>query len=109
VIEKEAAFLRLAEDRFYNKYALHNHPLTSLLPHLIEPIISHRCVPRFPCIVITGKGQPDVATRLFLKKLKAELKIPILGLFDSDPWGEQEDPHGGSEAEKKGEHDGGDG
>ena len=36
--------MRIAEDRFYNKYR---------------------------CIVITAKGQPDVATRLFLKKLKA--------------------------------------
>ena len=36
LVEKDAAFMRLAEDRFYNKY---------------------------PCIIITGKGQPDVATR----------------------------------------------
>ena len=35
--------MRLAEDRFYNK---------------------------FPCIIITGKGQPDVATRMFLRRLK---------------------------------------
>ena len=60
LVEKEAAFMRIAEDRFYNKYR---------------------------CIVITAKGQPDVATRLFLRKLKAQLKIPILGLFDSDPYG----------------------
>lgn len=60
LVEKEAAFMRIAEDRFYNKY---------------------------PCIVITAKGQPDVATRLFLKKLKTELKLPVLGLVDSDPYG----------------------
>ena len=60
LVEKDAAFMRLAEDRFYNKYA---------------------------CIIITAKGQPDVATRLFLKKLKDTLKIPILGLVDSDPYG----------------------
>lgn len=60
LVEKDAAFMRLAEDRFYNKY---------------------------PCIIITAKGQPDVATRLFLKKLKTTLKIPILGLVDSDPYG----------------------
>ena len=60
LIEKEAAYMRLAEDRFYNKY---------------------------PCIVITAKGQPDVATRLFLKKVKTELDIPVLGLVDSDPYG----------------------
>ncbi|PXF45475.1 DNA topoisomerase 6 subunit A [Gracilariopsis chorda] len=60
LVEKDAAFMRLAEDRFYNKY---------------------------PCIIITAKGQPDVATRLLLKKLKDTLKIPILGLVDSDPYG----------------------
>jgi len=60
LVEKEAAFMRLSEDRFYNTY---------------------------PCIVITGKGQPDVATRMFLKKVKETLKIPVLALVDSDPYG----------------------
>lgn len=60
LVEKDAAFMRLAEDRFYRKY---------------------------PCIIITAKGQPDVATRLFLKKLRSVLNIPILGLVDSDPYG----------------------
>jgi meiotic recombination protein SPO11 len=36
LVEKDAAFMRLAEDRFYNSY---------------------------PCIIITAKGQPDVASR----------------------------------------------
>eukprot|EP00882_Tetradesmus_deserticola_P019761 GHRQ01021298.1.p5 GENE.GHRQ01021298.1~~GHRQ01021298.1.p5 ORF type:complete len:126 (+),score=39.81 GHRQ01021298.1:490-867(+) len=52
--------MRLAEDRFYNDY---------------------------PSIIITAKGQPDVATRLFLRKLKLTLKIPVLALVDSDPYG----------------------
>uniref|UniRef100_A0A7R9VR90 DNA topoisomerase 6 subunit A n=1 Tax=Chlamydomonas euryale TaxID=1486919 RepID=A0A7R9VR90_9CHLO len=60
LVEKDAAFMRLAEDRFYNTY---------------------------PCIILTAKGQPDVATRLFLRKLKTELNIPVLGLVDSDPYG----------------------
>jgi meiotic recombination protein SPO11 len=60
LVEKDAAFMRLSQDRFYRKY---------------------------PCIIITAKGQPDVATRLFLKRLRAELNIPILGLVDSDPYG----------------------
>jgi meiotic recombination protein SPO11 len=42
---------------------------------------------RYPCIIITAKGQPDIATRMFLKRLKEELKIPVLGLVDSDPYG----------------------
>ncbi|WIA17427.1 hypothetical protein OEZ85_014279 [Tetradesmus obliquus] len=60
LVEKDAAFMRLAEDRFYNDY---------------------------PSIIITAKGQPDVATRLFLRKLKLSLKIPVLALVDSDPYG----------------------
>ena len=31
--------------------------------------------------------QPDVATRLFLRKLKQTLRIPVLALVDSDPYG----------------------
>ncbi|KAH9735539.1 DNA topoisomerase 6 subunit A [Citrus sinensis] len=60
LVEKDAAYIRLAEDRFYN---------------------------RFPCIIVTAKGQPDVATRLFLRKMKMELKLPVLALVDSDPYG----------------------
>ena len=60
LVEKDAAFMRLAEDRFYNKY---------------------------PCIIITAKGQPDVATRLFISKVKRELKLPVLALVDADPYG----------------------
>ncbi|MHA1506484.1 MAG: hypothetical protein ACTSR0_04765 [Candidatus Asgardarchaeia archaeon] len=60
LVEKDAAFLRLAEDRFYEKY---------------------------PCIIITGKGQPDIATRMFVKKLQRTLNLPVLGFVDSDPYG----------------------
>jgi len=60
LVEKEAAYMRMAEDRFYHKY---------------------------PCIIITAKGQPDVATRMFLSRITSELKIPVLGLVDSDPYG----------------------
>lgn len=62
LVEKDAAFMRLAEDRFYNTY---------------------------PCVIVTAKGSPDVATRQFLKRVKETLKIPILGLFDADPYGLQ--------------------
>jgi hypothetical protein len=37
--------------------------------------------------IVTGKGQPDVASRLFLKLLKTSLNLPILALMDSDPHG----------------------
>jgi len=60
LVEKEAAYMRMAEDRFYQKY---------------------------PCIVITAKGQPDVASRMFLSRIASELQIPVLALVDSDPYG----------------------
>jgi len=60
VVEKDAAFLRLAEDKFYEKY---------------------------PSIIVTGKGQPDIGTRMFLKLLVKELKLPVFALVDSDPFG----------------------
>ena len=60
LVEKEAAYMRMAEDRFYMRY---------------------------PCIVITAKGQPDVASRMFLSRIASELSIPVLALVDSDPYG----------------------
>lgn len=60
LVEKEAAYMRMAEDRFYHRY---------------------------PCIIITAKGQPDVASRMFLSRVQRELQIPVLGLVDSDPYG----------------------
>lgn len=60
LVEKDAAYNRLAEDRFYHQ---------------------------FPCILLTGKGQPDVATRMFLRRITAELKLPVLAFVDADPYG----------------------
>ncbi|KAG9306978.1 hypothetical protein G9A89_000892 [Geosiphon pyriformis] len=57
------------------------------------------------CIMITGKGYPDLATRQLVKLIADQIKrnppnwkkidhgyagqtsIPILGLFDNDPYG----------------------
>lgn len=60
VIEKDAVFNRLAEDQFYDY---------------------------IPSIIITAKGQPDMATRMFLKKIDDELNIPILAVMDADVYG----------------------
>lgn len=60
VSEKDAAVMRLAEAKYWN---------------------------RQPCIVITGKGSGDIATRAFLKMLVKELEIPAFALVDSDPYG----------------------
>mmetsp|Transcript_44282 Transcript_44282/g.111573 ORF Transcript_44282/g.111573 Transcript_44282/m.111573 type:complete len:201 (+) Transcript_44282:347-949(+) len=60
LVEKETVFSRCIDNSFHTK---HN------------------------CIVITGKGYPDDATRLFLRQLSFKLRLPVLGLFDGDPYG----------------------
>ena len=60
VIEKDAVFNRLAEDQFYDY---------------------------IPSILVTAKGQPDVATRQFLKKINDDLNLPIFAIMDADPYG----------------------
>ncbi|XP_020605537.1 meiotic recombination protein SPO11-like [Orbicella faveolata] len=61
VVEKEASFQRLMDDNVLQKLN--------------------------PCIVITGKGFPDVNTRMMVRCLWSTLQIPILALVDADPHG----------------------
>lgn len=61
VIEKEGVYTRLAEDQFFRKY--------------------------HPCILVTGKGFPDVATRQWVRQMAIALQIPIYGLADCNPYG----------------------
>jgi len=60
VVEKDGIYNRLAEDRLFDSY---------------------------PCILITGKGFPDVATRALLRRLHDELSLPVYGLCDWNPFG----------------------
>ncbi|WP_455141623.1 hypothetical protein [Candidatus Hodarchaeum mangrovi] len=60
VIEKDAVFQDLAEEKFFNY---------------------------LPCILVTASGQPDMATRMFIKRIHEDLSIPILGFLDADPYG----------------------
>ncbi|CAB4278199.1 unnamed protein product [Prunus armeniaca] len=60
VVEKESVFQRLANDQFCNT----NH-----------------------CIVITGRGYPDISTRRFLGLLVDTLHLPTYCLVDCDPYG----------------------
>ncbi|XP_078179888.1 spo11/DNA topoisomerase VI, subunit A protein isoform X1 [Carex rostrata] len=60
VVEKETVFQRLANDKFCD---------------------------RNRCIVITGRGYPDVPTRRFLQHLVEHLHLPVYCLVDSDPYG----------------------
>ncbi|TFF99155.1 MAG: hypothetical protein EU541_05660 [Promethearchaeota archaeon] len=60
VVEKDAAMMRLAEARFWRDY---------------------------PCIILTAQGVGNVAVRMFLKRLRTQLKLPVFSLVDSDPYG----------------------
>ncbi|KAM6112960.1 meiotic recombination protein SPO11 [Pterocles gutturalis] len=61
IVEKDATFQRLLDDDFCNKLS--------------------------PCIMITGRGVPDLNTRLLVRKLWDSFQIPIFTLMDADPHG----------------------
>ena len=61
VVEKDATYQRLLDDNILEK---------------LKPII-----------MITGKGFPDLNTRLLVKRLWEKLEIPVLALVDADPHG----------------------
>ncbi|XP_042197759.1 meiotic recombination protein SPO11 isoform X3 [Callorhinchus milii] len=61
IVEKDATFQRLLDDAFCTKLS--------------------------PCIIITGKGVPDLNTRLMVRKLWDTLHIPVFALVDADPYG----------------------
>ncbi|CAA7053829.1 unnamed protein product [Microthlaspi erraticum] len=61
VVEKHAIFHRLVEDRVFN---------------------------HIPCVFITAKGYPDIATRFFLHRMSTTFPdVPILALVDWNPAG----------------------
>uniref|UniRef100_A0AAV1UGA6 DNA topoisomerase (ATP-hydrolyzing) n=1 Tax=Peronospora matthiolae TaxID=2874970 RepID=A0AAV1UGA6_9STRA len=60
VIEKDGIFNRLREDKFFVAV---------------------------PSILITGRGFPDLATRMFVSQLSKTFDIPVLGLCDCNPFG----------------------
>ncbi len=60
VVEKDAALIRLSESKWWKQY---------------------------PCIIVTGRGAADIATRMFLRRINKILKLPTFCLVDSDPYG----------------------
>lgn len=61
VIEKEGVYTRLAEDKFFLNCQ--------------------------PCILVTGKGFPDMATRQWVRQMAHTLQLPVYGLADCNPYG----------------------
>ena len=61
IVEKDAAFDKLCRERIHA---------------------------RVPCVLVTAKGFPDLATRAFLKKFASEFpRVPMLALVDWNPSG----------------------
>ena len=60
VIEKDAVFQQLHRIKFWDRYK---------------------------CLLITSSGQPDRATRRFVRRLNQELGLPVYILTDADPYG----------------------
>lgn len=60
LVEKEAVWSRLNEDKYWKK---HN------------------------CMLIHGGGQPPRGVRRLVQRMSEELKLPVYVLVDNDPWG----------------------
>ncbi len=60
LVEKEAVWHRLNEDKFWRKHS---------------------------CMLVTGNGQATRGVRRLLQRLAHELKLPLYVLVDNDPWG----------------------
>ena len=46
-----------------------------------------KCPEYLNCILITGKGEPDIATRILVNRLAEIEKLPTYILVDNDPYG----------------------
>lgn len=60
VIEKDAVWQRLNQDKFWKKYN---------------------------CLILTGKGQPARGCRRLINRMHKELKLPVYVMTDADAWG----------------------
>ncbi len=60
LVEKEAVWHRLNEDKFWKKHG---------------------------CALVTGNGQATRGVRRLLQRMTRELKLPLYVLVDNDPWG----------------------
>jgi len=60
LVEKEAVWHRLNEDKFWRKHK---------------------------CMLVTGQGQATRGVRRLMKRMATELNLPVYVLVDNDPWG----------------------
>lgn len=107
LVEKDAAFMRLAEDRWgmdlyaplpadHQRHRTHVACLCRIQVLQQVPVHHHHCKGSARCCipvrVLVRAARSSfhactVCSRLFLKKVKTTLNLPVLGLVDSDPYG----------------------
>ncbi|KAH0534302.1 hypothetical protein KQX54_002824 [Cotesia glomerata] len=54
---------------------------------VFNKLLSEGCPKKLDAILITGKGYPDTATRIFVKMLVDKLELPVFVLVDCNPHG----------------------
>lgn len=54
---------------------------------IFQRLLQENCPSILNCILITGKGYPDVPTRMLVKLLWEKLNIPVYAVVDADPFG----------------------
>ncbi|XP_057337715.1 meiotic recombination protein SPO11 [Microplitis mediator] len=54
---------------------------------IFNKLMSEKCPEKLDSILITGKGYPDTATRIFVKILVDKLELPVFVLVDCNPHG----------------------
>ncbi|CAB0034538.1 unnamed protein product [Trichogramma brassicae] len=54
---------------------------------VFQKLKSEDCPKYNNCILVTGKGYPDIPTRMFVSLLSSKLKLPVYALVDANPYG----------------------
>jgi len=54
---------------------------------IFQKLLEENCPRALNCILVTGKGYPDVATRMLVKMLSEKLDLPVYIIVDADPFG----------------------
>ncbi|XP_071554995.1 meiotic recombination protein W68 [Temnothorax nylanderi] len=54
---------------------------------VFQKLLEENCTRALRCILVTGKGYPDVATRMLVKMLSEKMDLPVYIVVDADPFG----------------------
>ncbi|XP_011501627.1 PREDICTED: meiotic recombination protein SPO11-1 [Ceratosolen solmsi marchali] len=54
---------------------------------VFQKLLREECPSFNNCILVTGKGYPDIPTRMFVRMLSEKVQLPIYALVDANPHG----------------------